>query len=166
MEGSELIKLAVQFVIPLILLVVAYVVGSYREKRHFYSIRFRERKTCEFPVVTFRTPPPNWNIESVQLVTGSVLISLDYFKRFVAGLRSIVGGRVAGYESLLDRARREALLRMKEGAMEQGFDAVINVRFETSRLASARKGGEGTAGVEMLAYGTALKIASDSDADL
>jgi hypothetical protein len=35
----------------------------------------------------------------------------------------------------------------------------VNVRLETSRLASARGNGEGTAGVEMLAFGTALKLA-------
>ncbi|MFT6733724.1 MAG: hypothetical protein ACJAS9_001914 [Polaribacter sp.] len=39
---------------------------------------------------------------------------MDYFKRFLAGLRNIFGGRVVTYESLVDRARREAILRMKE----------------------------------------------------
>ena len=41
------------------------------------------------------------------------MVSVDYFKRFLAGLRMIFGGRVSSYESLLDRARREALLRMR-----------------------------------------------------
>tara|TARA_Y100001934_G_C12303925_1_gene751413 strand:- start:612 stop:893 length:282 start_codon:yes stop_codon:yes gene_type:complete len=92
---------------------------------------------------------------------GSVVISLDYFKRFLAGLRSLVGGRVGSYESLLDRARRESLLRMKEVAIKGGYDAVINVRFETSRLASSGQNGSGTAGVELMAYGTAIKLGSE-----
>jgi uncharacterized protein YbjQ (UPF0145 family) len=71
----------------------------------------------------------------------------------------LVGGRVASYESLLDRGRREAILRMKEEAFERGYNAVINVRIETSRLASSSRNGEGTAGVEVLAFGTALKLA-------
>jgi uncharacterized protein YbjQ (UPF0145 family) len=47
-------------------------------------------------------------------VSGSVVVSVDYFKRFLAGLRTLVGGRVTSYETLLDRARREAILRCKE----------------------------------------------------
>jgi uncharacterized protein YbjQ (UPF0145 family) len=87
-----------------------------------------------------------------------VVVSLDYFKRIIAGLRGIIGGRVKTYEPLLDRARREAVLRMIEDAKARGYDAVVNVRLETSRLASARKDGQGTAGVEMLAFGTAVTL--------
>ena len=84
---------------------------------------------------------------------------LNSFKRFLAGLRMIFGGRIRAYEPLLDRARREALLRMREDAIARGFDLVINVRIETSRLATAARNGRGTAGVEVLAFGTALKLA-------
>ena len=44
-----------------------------------------------------------------QLVSGSVVISSDYFKTFVAGFRAFFGGRFRGYETLLERARRDAL---------------------------------------------------------
>jgi len=97
-------------------------------------------------------------VGSSDLVSGSVVISLDYFKRIIAGLRGIIGGRIKTYEPLLERARREALLRMTEQARDRGFDAVINVRLETSRLANAGKDGRGTAGVEMLAFGTAITL--------
>ena len=100
-----------------------------------------------------------WDIAEAQMVVGNVVISIDYFKRFLAGLRMLFGGRVSSYESLLDRARREAMLRMKEDAFERGYNAVINVRIETSRLASSSRKGEGTAGVEILAFGTAVKFA-------
>jgi uncharacterized protein YbjQ (UPF0145 family) len=111
-----------------------------------------------FPVVSFDTLPPDWNAGSSDLVTGSVVISLDYFKRIIAGLRGIIGGRIKTYEPLLDRARREALLRMTEEAKRRGFHAVINVRLDTSRLANAAGNGRGTAGVEMLATGTAITL--------
>jgi uncharacterized protein YbjQ (UPF0145 family) len=48
---------------------------------------------------------------------------------------------------------------MKEDAFARGYNAVINVRIETSRLASSNRKGEGTAGVAILAFGTALKLA-------
>ena len=112
------------------------------------------------PVVSFDTMPEDWNATASTMVAGNIVVSLDYFKRVIAGLRGIVGGRVKTYEPLLDRARREALLRMIEDAREQGYDAVFNVRLETSRLANSRGDGSGTAGVEMLAFGTAVKLAS------
>jgi uncharacterized protein YbjQ (UPF0145 family) len=49
---------------------------------------------------------------------------------------------------------------MTEEAQLQGYDAIFNVRLETSRLANARRDGKGVAGVEMLAFGTAVKFAS------
>jgi len=148
------------FGLPFTLLLVAYFIGTMIERRHFRSIRKREGEHVNFPVVSFDTMPDDWNAASSTLVTGSVVVSLDYFKRVIAGLRSIVGGRIKTYEPLLDRARREAMLRMIEDARQDGYDAIFNVRLETSRLANSRGDGKGTAGVEMLAFGTAVKFAS------
>lgn len=148
-----------ELIVTLILLIVTYFIGSLLEKRHFEDIRRRENQLKDFPAVTFETLPAGWQVESVALAQGSVVVSVDYFKRFVAGLRALFGGRIKTYEPLLDRARREALLRMIESAKSNGCDALINVRIETSRLASSRRGGKGTAGVEILAYGTGLHLA-------
>jgi uncharacterized protein YbjQ (UPF0145 family) len=140
-------------------LVLAYVVGDVIERRHYRTIRGRETATRRCMATTAHTVPEEWSVAATELVTGHVVISVDHFKRFLAGLRAIVGGRVKSFESLLDRARREALLRMKEEAIAHGCEAVINVRIETSRLASARREGKGTAGVEVLAFGTAIRRA-------
>jgi len=149
----------INYGLPLLLLMLAYFIGSMIEKGHFRKIREREDKLHGFPVVSFDTMPEDWNAASSSMVTGSIVISLDYFKRVIAGLRGLIGGRIKTYEPLLERARREALLRMTESAKEQGYDAVFNVRLETSRLANARRDGKGTAGVEMLAFGTAVRFA-------
>lgn len=156
----EKIDLLFNFALPLVLLMGAYFIGSHIEKKHFRSIRQREADAQGFPVVSFNTMPDDWNVSSSDMVTGSIVISLDYFKRVIAGLKGLVGGRIKTYEPLLDRARREAMLRMIASARSQGYDAIFNVRLETSRLANARRDGKGIAGVEMLAYGTAVKFAS------
>lgn len=153
---------AIQLGGPLLLLTVAYITGRFIEKRHYRDIRRREVRWSRLPAVTFRQVPKAWEVEECGLVTGSVVISIDHFKRFVASLRMIVGGRVKSYESLLDRARREALLRMKKDAIDAGYGAVVNVRLETSRLASARRKGQSTAGVEVMAFGTGLKLRRSS----
>jgi uncharacterized protein YbjQ (UPF0145 family) len=154
------LELILNFGMPLILLMMAYFIGTWIERRHFRSIRNRESENAEFPVVSFDTMPDDWSASSSTLVSGSVVVSLDYFKRVIAGLRSLVGGRIKTYEPLLDRARRESMLRMIESARRDGYDAIFNVRLETSRLANSRGDGKGTAGVEMLAFGTAVKFAS------
>lgn len=154
------IELFINIGLPLAVLMIAYVIGSYIEKKHFRSIRKREADAHGFPVVSFNTMPDDWSVSSSDMVTGSIVISVDYFKRVIAGLRGLIGGRIKTYEPLLDRARREAVLRMIEAARSQGYDAIFNVRLETSRLANARRDGKGIAGVEMLAFGTAVKFAS------
>ena len=143
---------------PLVLLTVAYFTGRFIEVQHYRDIRRREIRWRNLAAVTFRQVPKSWSVEEATLVTGSVVISVDHFKRFLAGLRMLFGGRVRSYESLLDRARREALLRLKEAAAERGCSAIMNVRLETSRLASSRRKGKATAGVEVLAFGTGLRL--------
>ncbi|MDF3037266.1 MAG: hypothetical protein K0S28_2540, partial [Paucimonas sp.] len=64
----------------------------------------------------------------------------------------IVGGPVQSYETLLDRARREAILRMKESCPDA--DQIINLRIETSSISEGAK--NTVSSVEVLAYGTAV----------
>ncbi|MEL7025454.1 MAG: heavy metal-binding domain-containing protein [Pseudomonadota bacterium] len=153
----ESLTLILNYGLPLALLLFAYIVGTLLERRHFANIEQREKAVRGFPVMTFENTPEAWQTSDVELLTGSVVISLDYFKRIIAGLRAIFGGRIKTYEPLLDRARREAMLRLVESAKRGGFNALINVRLETSRIANAN-GGEGTAGIEMLAFGTAIRV--------
>ena len=144
--------------VPLILLMVGYFAGTMAEQSHYKSIRVRELRMRRMPTTNLKKPPAHWRVEKVALVAGSTVVSVDYFKRFLAQLRGFIGGRVRSYESLLDRARRESVLRMKEEAAKQGFDAVINVRLESSNIAAPFRNDRGTAGVEVLAFGTALKL--------
>ena len=150
--------LLISLVPALFLLLLAYFLGSQLESNHYKSVREREAATKDMVVINFPRFPFEVEIERADLVMGSVVVSHDYFKRFLAQLRIIVGGRIKAYEPLLDRARREAVLRMKEQALARGHHTVVNIRLETSRLANSRRGGKGTAGVEMLAYGTALTV--------
>ena len=143
---------------PLFLLLLSYFIGRHLESNHYKSIREREAATKDMVAINFPRFPFDVEIERAGMVMGSVVVSHDHFKRFLAQLRIIVGGRIKSYEPLLDRARREAVLRMKEQALAHGHTTVGNIRLETSRLANSRRGGKGTAGLEMLAYGTALTV--------
>ncbi|MCG8087148.1 MAG: YbjQ family protein [Candidatus Thiodiazotropha taylori] len=145
----------IDLIILVTLLALGYGFGSYAESRHYKSIIARENRLRHIPAVTSRFPPMNNNSGDAELVSGSVVISVDYFKRFIAALRNLVGGRVTSYESLVDRARREAILRMKAQAEQLNADIVFNVKLETSSIHKGR--GNSIGSVEVLAYGTALK---------
>jgi uncharacterized protein YbjQ (UPF0145 family) len=137
----------------LTLLALGYGFGQYAEKKHYRSIIEREQRFNALPAIASRIPPTDIFYDQ-QLVAGNVVVSVDYFKRFLAGLRNLFGGRVTAYETLLDRARREALLRMKEQALTLGAKLVFNVKYETASISKGRRNNIGS--VEVLAYGTAL----------
>ncbi len=91
-------------------------------------------------------------ISHAQLVHGHVVISIDYFKQILAGLRNFFGGTIQSYETLLDRARREAILRMKESCPTA--NEILNLRIETSSI--SKGDGNRIGSIEVLAYGTAI----------
>lgn len=144
----------IELIIILSLLLVGYVVGTHLEKSHYLSIKEREAELSKIPAIASKVLPAEFDSCETRLVAGNVVISVDYFKKFVAGLRILIGGRVSTFESLIDRARREAILRMKEEAKQLGADYVFNIKMETSSISKGQKNSIGS--VEVLAYGTAI----------
>lgn len=145
----EIIFLIAFWTVPVAL---GYVFGRMAERRHYRSIIEREKAFVHLPATSLRTLVGTAPVARSELVTGSVVISVDHFKKATSALRSIVGGSVKSYESLLDRAKREALLRLKESC--PGAHEIVNVRLETMPLAGSQP--RQVTGVEVLAYGTAI----------
>jgi len=136
-----------------ILLLLGLVIGKYAEKRHLKSIIQREHQLNALAAVASRYPPKGENVgpHKQLLVTGNVVIASDYFKTFLASLINIFGGRVTPFESLLDRGRREALLRMKASAKAVNAEFIFNVKYQTATIQQ-----NGNGAIEVLVYGTAL----------
>ncbi len=88
--------------------------------------------------------------EDLGIVKGNTVRAKNAFRDWTQGVRNFFGGELKSYSSLFTDAREEALERMEQQAQEKGADAVVNVRFQTSKIA---KGGS-----EILAYGTAVKL--------
>ena len=88
--------------------------------------------------------------QTIGVVRGSTVRTKHVGTDIVAGLKTIIGGEVRGYSSLMAGAREQAIDRMIEDANRYGADAIVAARFETSSL----MGGA----AELLAYGTAVKL--------
>ncbi len=137
---------------------IYYVIGKHFENKHFDSIKKRETQYIEMSLVPSDIVDPNRSVEAMELVTGSVVIGSDPFKRYVVKLINLVGGRVSVFETLLDRARREAVLRMKEKAVKIKADEIVNFRMETMSICSGNDA-KPMGIVEIVTYGTAVRYA-------
>jgi len=90
-------------------------------------------------------------IQILGVVKGNTIRARHVGRDIAAGFKSIIGGEIKSYTEMTTKAREEAFNRMLNEAHELGADAVINIRFATSMIM------QGAA--EMLAYGTAVKLA-------
>ncbi len=150
-----------ELVVFLVLLILGYGFGRFAETMSYNSIRKREEEFGKIILVAAKTLPADLVIRETFLVTGSVVVSVDYFKRFLATLRSIIGGRMISFETLLDRGRREAVLRMKQEAGDKGATMIFNVKIETSSISKGQ--GSSIGSVEVLAYGAAIVRGEERD---
>lgn len=146
----------IQLLILTGLIILGYTTGSVIEKNHYASIEEREKQKAHQPVLNVSKPVDSQSVIQSKMVIGSAVISIDYFKRFIAQLINLVGGEVVSYETLVDRARREAILRMKDQAF--GYDYILNLRLDTSTIGNTANQKNGMGSVEVLAYGTAVKV--------
>ena len=153
--------LLIQLAVVLVLLAAGFSIGTLVERRHFRRLERREAALRHILVTDTRTLPPGCQRKPFGMVTGEVVVSADYFKTFAAQLKKIIGGELRTYETLMERARREALVRAMEAAQRMGANCVVNVRFATSIIGSLQRHGR-AAMVEMYAYGTALCVSNDS----
>ncbi|MCH8147637.1 MAG: heavy metal-binding domain-containing protein [Planctomycetes bacterium] len=148
-------------VVPFVVLIgLGFTVGGFVERAHFRRLERRERELADITVTDLRGIPLRTKAELCGMVTGEVVIASDYFKTFVATIKKMIGGDLRTYETLMERARREALVRMLESARQLGANHVANVRFASSNISSGMTGRRNrrAAMVEMYAYGTALRL--------
>ncbi len=142
----------------LFLVILGLFSGTIAEKRHYRSIKKREAELIEIPAVTSgEFIDEEEEIENIYFLDGACVVALDYFKMFFAGLKKIFGGRIQSYETLLDRGKREAILRLKQKARENGVDIIVNLRIETSSIGQTAGQKKGLGCIEVFAYATGIK---------
>jgi uncharacterized protein YbjQ (UPF0145 family) len=143
-------------VLPVVaLLALGYGVGSWRERRHLASLTQREQDLAGIAYNNVKRITHPEQVRHAALVMGEAVMATDYFKAFAANLRNIVGGEVKAFDTLLQRARREAILRMLEQARALGAQEVWNVRLATSNISSSQRNNPAVS-VEIFAFGTAV----------
>ena len=151
---EELIGPILAFGVPLLLLALGFFSVRHVERKHLRQLDQREAQVRHLIVTNTKFIPPELGYRRAEILLGEAVIASDYFKNFIAGLRSFFGGELKSLETLMDRARREATLRVLEVAAAQGASAVFNLRLETSNI-GAMQGKKQAPMAEVLVYGTA-----------
>ena len=152
-----MVSVVVAIGVPLLLLVIGYFAGSAAERNHLRDLDEREARTAGVLATDLGRYAADLDPSATpQLVVTEVVIASDYMKNLLGGLRNIFGGQVTAYVTLANRARREALLRLKQEAGSQGLNALCNVRLETADVGGSG-GGRGMVMAAILASATAYR---------
>jgi uncharacterized protein YbjQ (UPF0145 family) len=101
-------------------------------------------------VSTMNDMPGYEVVEVYGEVFGLIVRSRNLFSNIGAGFRTIFGGEVKGYTSLLSDSREHALARLRDAAASKGANAVLAMRFDSGDIGNVMN--------EVAAYGTAVKI--------
>jgi uncharacterized protein YbjQ (UPF0145 family) len=105
------------------------------------------------PMTTAQELPGVRIVENIGVIYGLVVRSMGMVGGITAGFKALRRGEVGEYTKLLEDSRRHAIDRLVENARLAGADALVAVRFDSSEI--------GQQLTEIVAYGTAVKIARD-----
>lgn len=137
-----------KIVLFLCLFLIGWLVGRGIERKHLLALDEEEQRLGHIRTDISRFKQ---SAEPGQLISSNVVISHDYFKFVIATIQNFFGGRLTTYETVIDRARREAVVRLKREAEKIGATEIQGLRLCTSEL--GMQGGM----VEVFAYGTAIQ---------
>lgn len=151
MNNQSVTQMLINYAPLIVLFVVGWFFGARHERQHLARLLIAEKELAHIVVSTERFYQPKMAMGSEgELVLGSVVIAQDYFKMVIARVMSLFGLNLTTYETLLDRARREAVVRMRTQAQEKGYNHIYGLRLEVSNINQLGSM------VEAIAYGTAV----------
>ena len=141
-------NLIFQLIIFLILFSIGWAFGRHIERKHLNELVEKEQQFAHIRIDTNRFATSD---QLGHFISSNVVISHDYFKYVLATVQNFFGGRLTSYESVVDRARREAIVRLKLEAEKHGATHIACMRLATTEM--GMQGGM----VEVFAYGTAIQ---------
>jgi uncharacterized protein YbjQ (UPF0145 family) len=134
--------------VTLVLFLIGWGFGRFIEQKHLKALEEKEQRLAYIRLENSRFIT---TAHAGQLISSNVVIANDYFKYVIANIQNFIGGRLTSYESVVERARREAIVRLKLEAEKMGATHIMGLRLSTTEL--GMQGGM----VEVFAYGTAIQ---------
>jgi uncharacterized protein YbjQ (UPF0145 family) len=103
------------------------------------------------------SPMATMNASSSTLLHVSICVGPSWGQMFFMWVKSLFGGRLHSYDTVLDFGRREVLMRLHQQANELGCASIVNIRIETSVISFAKNDKSKQSSVEFLAFATGLR---------
>jgi uncharacterized protein YbjQ (UPF0145 family) len=124
----------------------------YLAERHFLSRIVQRESLLTIPTLTIGRRLNAFTIEKTHIVEGSVVLTMNFLRRYKLYWLRIFYGATTSVKWLIDMAQREALIRVKEAAKDATY--IINLRFTYSHTNKNE--------IEVVAYGTAIQLYADT----
>ena len=135
-DGIKIIIELSIFVLPLV--VFGLIIGRTVEKRHIRRLDEFDAEHEDFLITQLKSfPMAVYSDQPSSLVVAEVVIASDYLKSWFAKWRNLFGGELRSFQTLQTRAKREVMQRLIKSAMEQGYNAICNVRIESADVGGA-----------------------------
>jgi uncharacterized protein YbjQ (UPF0145 family) len=96
------------------------------------------------------------DITSCGIVWTGVVFGPSHWHLLIGLFNNLIGGSIDIFQKVVSAGRAEAMQRLRESAVANGWDDVINVRIDTADMAP--QGAKSSVkAVEVFAYGTGVK---------
>lgn len=106
-------------------------------------------------IITTSDTVPGHTIEkTIGYVSGNSVKARHVGSTLLASLKTIVGGDINQFATLMKDTRQQAINRMMEEAQAKGANAIVCMRLATSEIAQGCS--------ELCAYGTAVVISTSA----
>ncbi len=104
----------------------------------------------EFPISTANDIPGYKIVETKGFIYGLTVRSRGAGGQIGAGVKSLFGGEIRQYVTMMEESRDESLQRAIEHAKELGANAIVAIRFDSNEISNVMQ--------EILVYGTAVVV--------
>lgn len=155
MEIIDIIELTLAIAVPVFFLGLGYFAGQWTASRHEADMQARQPAVAHIWVHDMRPLNVTTGQNPPIMITSEVTLGIDHFRGFLGQLKSLIGGQVASYQNVLDRARREVTLRLQEQAARYGYTAIANFRIDFVDISGTSTIKRKASFVSILATGTA-----------
>lgn len=104
----------------------------------------------EFPISTANDIPGFKVLDTKGFVYGLTVRSRGAGGQIGAGVKSLFGGEIRQYVTMMEESRDDALERVIAHAKELGANGIIAIRFDSNEISNVMQ--------EILVYGTAVVV--------
>lgn len=104
----------------------------------------------EFPISTANDIPGFKVLDTKGFVYGLTVRSRGAGGQIGAGVKSLFGGEIRQYVTMMEESRDDALERIIAHAKELGANGIIAIRFDSNEISNVMQ--------EILVYGTAVVV--------